>query len=128
MRSRIVLLGRVTDLALDDLYANAAAVVYPSLDEGFGFPILEAMSHGVPVLGSNRGSIPEIAGGAAILFDPMDVEAMSESIDRIVSDEELRGSHIRKGLEQCALFTWEATADALIELYVSLIDDSSSRR
>lgn len=128
VRSQIVLLGRVSDLVLDALYSNATIVVYPSLDEGFGFPILEAMSHGVPVVGSNRGSIPEIAGDAAILVDPMDVEHMSFHIDQLLVDEELRGSLIRKGSLQCARFTWAATADSLIELYESLANDSSIGR
>lgn len=124
MRSRVHLLGRVSDRDLDGLYRNATMVAYPSLDEGFGFPILEAMSHGVPVMGSNRGSIPEIAGDAAVLVDPLDTSALSSAIDRVVFDEILREQLVRKGSERCSRFTWADTADGLIDLYGSLAPEA----
>ncbi len=121
--SHIVLLGRVDDRELNELYRHAAMVAYVSLDEGFGFPILEAMSHGVPLLGSTCGSIPEIAGDAAILVDSHDVEHMTTQIDRILSDNALRDSLIDKGSTRCTAFSWAATADSLIGLYRSLAED-----
>lgn len=122
LASRIVLLGRVCDHSRDVLYANAQLVAYPSLDEGFGFPILEAMAHGVPVLAADTGSIPEISGDAAVLVDPLDIDAMSGAIDRLMADDVFRRSLTERGRDRCAQFTWEKTADSLIELYRSLIE------
>ncbi|MEN9802157.1 MAG: hypothetical protein RLZ37_1282 [Actinomycetota bacterium] len=116
-RASIVLLGRVSEQSLDVLYEHAAMLAYPSLDEGFGFPILEAMSHGVPVLGSDRGSIPEIAAAAAILVDPVDLDAMAGSIDRLQADSSLRESLRTKGFDRCEHFSWRRTADGLVDLY-----------
>lgn len=119
-RTSIVLLGRVSEQSLNVLYEHAEMLAYPSLDEGFGFPILEAMSHGIPVLGSNRGSIPEIADTAAVLVDPFDVDSMSDAIDRLAVDPSLRESLRSTGFERCRYFTWKRTADELIDLYSSL--------
>jgi len=113
----VVLLGRVSEQSLDVLYEHAEMLAYPSLDEGFGFPILEAMSHGVPVLGSDRGSIPEIAESAAVLVDPVDLDAMAGSIDRLMADSSLRESLRALGFDRCEHFSWKRTADGLIDLY-----------
>jgi glycosyltransferase involved in cell wall biosynthesis len=113
----VVLLGRVSESSLDVLYERAEMLVYPSLDEGFGFPVLEAMSHGIPVVGSDRGSIPEIAGSAAVLVDPVDLDAMAGSIDRLIEDASLRESLRAMGFDRCRDFTWKRTADGLIDLY-----------
>lgn len=128
VRSHVELLGRASDGELEDLYAGAALVAYPSLDEGFGFPILEAMSHGIPVLSSNRGSIPEIAGDAAVLVDPNDIDSIGTELDRIVSDESLRTTLIRRGREQCTRFRWADTADGLIRIYRALHEESAKGR
>ena len=119
-RTSIALLGRVSEQSLNFLYEHAEMLAYPSLDEGFGFPILEAMSRGIPVLGSNRGSIPEITDEAAVLVDPFDVDAMSDAIDRLAVDSSLRESLRSTGFERCRYFTWKRTADELIDLYSSL--------
>lgn len=120
--SRIALVGRVSDRALEALYANAHLVAYPSLDEGFGFPILEAMAHGVPVLAAGTGSIPEVAGEAAVLIDPLDIDSMAEAIDHLMADDALRRILTERGRERCAEFTWQKTADSLIGLYRTLVD------
>jgi glycosyltransferase involved in cell wall biosynthesis len=119
-KTSVLLLGRVSDSSLHVLYEHAEMLAYPSLDEGFGFPILEAMSHGIPVLGSNRGSIPEIADTAAVLVDPFDVDAISDAVDRLAVDSSLREFLRAKGFERCRYFTWKRTADELIDLYSSL--------
>lgn len=119
--SRIVLLGRVDEEMLDSLYSQARFVAYPSLDEGFGFPILEGMAHGVPVLAATRGSIPEIAGDAAMLVDPVDIDSMSQGIDRLMDDDVLRSELIARGFERCRHFPWGRTADSLIDLYRTLV-------
>ncbi|MFM8855883.1 MAG: glycosyltransferase family 4 protein [Actinomycetota bacterium] len=116
-KTSVILLGRVSESSLDLLYEHAEMLAYPSLDEGFGFPILEAMSHGVPVLGSDRGSIPEIAGTAAVLVDPIDLDAMAGALDRLLADSSLRESLRANGFNRCEQFTWKRTADGLIDLY-----------
>jgi len=116
-RTSVVLLGRVSESSLDVLYRYAEVLAYPSFDEGFGFPILEAMSHGVPVLGSNRGSIPEIAGIAAVLVDPIDLDEMAGALDRLLVDSSLRESLTAMGFDRCGHFSWKRTADGLIDLY-----------
>ena len=121
-RRLVSVLGRVGDEELQTLYRRAQIVVYPSLDEGFGFPILEAMSWGVPVLASNRGSIPEIAGDAAELIDPQNPDAIAAGLDQLLSDSVRRRDLTESGRERCSRFTWKAAADGLIQLYESLVD------
>jgi glycosyltransferase involved in cell wall biosynthesis len=99
---------------LDELYARAGVVVVPSLYEGFGLPVLEAMARGVPVVSSNRSSLPEVAGDAALLVDPEDRRALRAAIERALADPEpLRA----KGLARAAEFTWERTARLTAESY-----------
>ncbi len=103
-------LGYVTSPHLYALYTNALACVYPSLNEGFGMPILEAMSLGTPVITSSISSLPEVAGGAALLVDPYDVENISRAMEKIYSDPVLRADLIRRGYVQAKKFSWEKTA------------------
>lgn len=102
---------------LPALYAAAAAVVYPSLYEGFGLPVLEAMASGVPVLASSTSCFPEVAGDAALLVDPQSVEAIAEGLWSILSDVALRERLVQKGLARAAEFTWERTARGTLEVY-----------
>ncbi len=118
----IRVVGRVSDETLDVLYGHAALVAYPSLDEGFGFPVLEAMSQGIPVVAANTGSIPEVAGDAAVLVDPLDVDDITEQIDSLLSDRARQLELVGRGFERCAQFSWEKTASRLIELYASLVE------
>lgn len=105
------------DAALASFLASARALVYPSRDEGFGLPPLEAMVQGCPVATSRAGAIPEIVGDAALLFDPTDVEEMAAGIDAVVSDEALRDRLRRAGRERAARFTWDATVDQTLAAY-----------
>ena len=95
---------------LEGLYALATCVVFPSLHEGFGLPVLEALQRGVPVACSDRSSLPEVAGDAALLFDPEDVGAIRTALERLLRDGALRADLARRGREQAARFSWERTA------------------
>ncbi len=102
--------GYVTDEQLAALYATADAVVVPSLYEGFGFPVLEAYVAGAPVACARAGSLPEVAGDAAEMFDPLDETAMCAAIERVVTDTPGRAGRIARGRAHAADFTWERTA------------------
>ena len=102
---------------LEGLYALAAAFVFPSLAEGFGLPVLEAMARGVPVACSNRSSLPEVAGDAALLFDPEDPRAMADAIERLLSDPVEAGRLRAAGMTRIQRFGWDRTADLTVESY-----------
>ncbi len=111
-RARIVFTGYVGDNDVASLYSGATALLLPSLYEGFGFPVLEAMQCGTPVLCSDTSSLPELAGDAAVLVDPLSVESISDGMVRIVTDTTLRTILISKGYEQASRFTWSRAAAA----------------
>ncbi len=114
---KIVLLGFVPDEELVALYNRASVFVMPSLSEGFGLPILEAMACGCPVVASSKGSLPEVAGNAAFLIDPYSTEEIAKAIEKVVGDSKLAKTLTVKGLEQAKKFSWKKTADATIEVY-----------
>ncbi|MBA2748397.1 MAG: glycosyltransferase, partial [Tatlockia sp.] len=99
--------------------------VYPSYYEGFGLPVLEAMTLGAPVVTSNTSSLPEVAGDAAILVDPKDVISLAEAILRVVSDRNLRNELIIKGKAQAKLYSWERTAKETLNAYKTIQGNSS---
>jgi glycosyltransferase involved in cell wall biosynthesis len=109
-QSPIVLPGYIADADKAALLSGATAFLYPSLYEGFGFPLLEAQACGVPVLAANSSSLPEIAGESALLVDPLDEEVMAAALQRLAADAHLRQVLIARGLENVKRFTWEATA------------------
>lgn len=102
---------------LSALYSAAHAFVFPSLYEGFGLPVLEAMHCGTPVITSRRSSLPEVAGEAAVLVDPVNVESIHQGIECLVADTTLRSELIQRGLARCQDFTWEKTAATLLRVY-----------
>jgi glycosyltransferase involved in cell wall biosynthesis len=106
-------------------YAKADVFVYPSYYEGFGLPVLEAMTLGAPVVTSNTSSLPEVAGDAAILVDPNDVISLAEAILRVVSDRNLRNELIIKGKVQANLYSWERTAKETLNAYKTIQGNSS---
>jgi alpha-1,3-rhamnosyl/mannosyltransferase len=91
--------------------------VLPSLIEGFGLPVLEAMRHGTPVACSDRSALAEVAGDAALLFDPDDQAAVTGALRRLVEDTQLRGELVQRGLQRCAEFTWRNTAEGTLASY-----------
>jgi glycosyltransferase involved in cell wall biosynthesis len=115
--SGVVLAGAVEDGVLQGLYAAADGLAYPSLYEGFGLPVLEAMARGLPVLTSDRSSLPEVAGGAALLVDPTDVPAIAKGLIDLVSNHPLREGLAAGGRRRAAAFTWHATAAATWAAY-----------
>jgi glycosyltransferase involved in cell wall biosynthesis len=116
----VIFTGFVDDEDLPDLYRGAQLFVFPSLYEGFGLPILEAMASGVPVITSNVASMPEVAGDAAILIDPHDPKAIAEGIARILAEDRLRQDMIQKGLARARRFTWDSVAQQTLEVYAGL--------
>ncbi len=111
----VVFPGFVPNEALPALYAAADAFAFPSLFEGFGIPVLEAMASGTPVCAANTSSIPEVIGDAGLLFDPLDVPAMTDCLSRLLRDQPLRQRLIAAGIERAAGFTWDAAAKATLE-------------
>jgi glycosyltransferase involved in cell wall biosynthesis len=114
---RVKLAGPVGDATLHALYQKADGLAYPSLHEGFGLPVLEAMAHGTPVLTSDRSSLPEVAGDAALLVDPLDRGAVAKGLVRLVADGALRQRLKAAGPRRAAAFTWPATAAATWATY-----------
>jgi glycosyltransferase involved in cell wall biosynthesis len=110
-------LGHVAEGDLPALYSGARALVFPSLDEGFGLPVLEAFACGTPVLASTAGALPETAGGAALLVDPLSVDAIEEGIRRLLADGELRADLVARGRARAAALSWEETARRTLEAY-----------
>jgi len=121
LRREIFLLGGVPEGDLPALYNLAEASVYPSLYEGFGFPVLESMACGTPVAASNASSIPEAAGDAALLFDPHDPGAIREALSRLLEDPGLRERLSEKGRERASAFTWQRCAGMILELLREIV-------
>jgi glycosyltransferase involved in cell wall biosynthesis len=115
----VVFPGFVNDEDLPDLYRGAQLFVFPSLYEGFGLPILEAMASGVPVVTSNTSSMPEVAADAAILVDPHHPQALAEGLRRLLSEAELRQDLQRRGLVQASRFSWETVAQRTLAVYAT---------
>lgn len=109
--------GYVSTVDLENLYQRASIFAFPSLDEGFGMPILEAMAHGVPVVTSTTSAMPEVAGDAALLVDPADSEALAGALLRLAEDTALRDDLARRGLNRARQFTWESAVERTWTVY-----------
>jgi glycosyltransferase involved in cell wall biosynthesis len=118
---KVYFAGRVSDEARDDLYRNTRVFVFPSLSEGFGLPVLEAMSLGAPVVCSNAGSLPEIAGDAAIFVDPLDHESLARHLAKMWEDDALRAEYSKRSLARAKEFSWRKAAEQTLEIYQSVI-------
>ena len=114
---RVVRAGRVPRPDLDALFDAAAALTFPSHYEGFGIPVLEAMSHRLPVLASSSTALPEVVGDGGVLLDPDDIEAWAEAMADIVNDPAHRAELSRRAEARAAGYTWEASAQALAAVY-----------
>lgn len=122
-RERIRMPGYVPPAELANWYARAMIFAFPSLDEGFGMPVLEAMASGAPVIASNRSAVPEVAGDAAWLVDPEDTDALAAALVALTRDPERRADLSRRGLDQAAKFTWAGAVEKTWQVYRELAGD-----
>jgi glycosyltransferase involved in cell wall biosynthesis len=120
LEGKVVFTGYVPGGDLPALLSGARLFVFPSLYEGFGLPVLEAMACGTPVVCSNVSSLPEVAGDAAILVDPLDVEGLAAALERVLGDEELRAELIERGFERVRKFSWERCARETLNVLESI--------
>jgi len=109
--------GRVSESELNCLYRSASVMAFPSLYEGFGLPVLEAMVRGCPVVASNAGALPIVAGDAAQFVNPLDVRGWVATIDKVLTDNELRNEMVQRGYERVTHFAWPDSARRLLDLY-----------
>jgi len=120
LEERIILTDTLTQKEVSALYRKAIALTFPSYYEGFGLPVLEAQSLGVPVLTSNTSSLPEIAGKAALYINPYEIKDIAKGIERIAFDEKLRENLIKNGYENIKRFSWRKAAQQLLNIFHSL--------
>lgn len=126
--SQIKVLGYISDQQLSTLYAHAEFFAMPSLYEGFGIPVIEAMSFGTPVMTSNCSSLPEVAGDAAVLVDPYDISSMAEGIKTLLTDDNLKQSLSNKSKINANNFTWKKSAKLSLEIFDCAIKDRNNIR
>jgi glycosyltransferase involved in cell wall biosynthesis len=126
LKVRVILAGFVEDDDLPLLMNAASLLAFPSLYEGFGIPPLEAMACGVPVVASKTSSIPEVVGDAALLFDPYNIEEMTASIYKVLTNEQLRDDLVKKGFERVKHFSWEKAAKNTLAVYNEIFSGRKS--
>ncbi|MCR3757949.1 glycosyltransferase family 4 protein [Clostridium felsineum] len=120
LKDRIIFTGKVNDNELKFLYKNARVFVYPSFYEGFGLPPLEAMSYSVPCAVSDRSSIPEVVGDAALTFNPNNINEIAVSINELLEKDDLRNDLLHKSLYRIEKFSWNKCAEGVIKVYSSI--------
>jgi glycosyltransferase involved in cell wall biosynthesis len=123
---KISLYGYATDEEIVSLYRNAAVFVYPSLYEGFGLPVLEAMAQGCPVIASNVSSLPEVVGDAAVLVDPFNTTEIAEAMIKVLADDELKREMSVKGINRAKLFSWDRTAEQYVKVFDRVLMDKQA--
>jgi len=122
IQENVVWTGFVPGNVLDAFYANAMLFVFPSLYEGFGIPVLEAMLHGVPVVCSEVASLPEVAGDAALYFDPHSVEDMATKMATVLQNTDLGECLVERGYRNLERFSWRDTAQKTIQAYIDSLE------
>ena len=121
LRKDVFHLGRVSEADLRAAYRFAKVLHFPSLYEGFGWPVLEAMASGCPILTSDRASLPEVVGNPEYAVTPDDIGFQAEKLERLIGDSAYRDTAIRHGLERASCFSWDATAHACIDVYANVL-------
>ena len=117
MRDDILLPGFVPDEMLPAIYSAAEVFAFPSLYEGFGLPILEAMACGIPVVASHASSLPEVAEGAALLVEPTNVDSLSAALEQVLTDAQQRARLTEQGRQRARKYTWRVAAERLLDVY-----------
>jgi glycosyltransferase involved in cell wall biosynthesis len=117
LQEKVLLLGYVAREDMPVLLSGADALVFPSLHEGFGLPVVEAFACGCPVITSDCSSLPEVAGRDALLVPPLEIEGIAQAMERMARDTRLRRELGRRGLLRAKLFTWERTARKTLEVF-----------
>jgi glycosyltransferase involved in cell wall biosynthesis len=120
LQKDVIFTGFIPEVDLPIYYSNAACFILPSLYEGFGLPLLEAMACGCPVIASNITSIPEVVGNAGILVNSQNIKEIASAIEQVLFNEKIREELIEKGFEQCRKFSWDRTAIETSRIYESL--------
>jgi glycosyltransferase involved in cell wall biosynthesis len=128
LQDRVEIFEMVSDEQLQELYRRALGFLYLSLYEGFGLPVLDAMALGCPVIAANRTAIPEVAGGAAMLVDPEDPDAVARQIRQLAKDESVRQAMISRGIARCREFQWAKTAEATHAAYELVLAQAQGAR
>jgi alpha-1,3-rhamnosyl/mannosyltransferase len=122
LADRVRYLGYVDSAKRRALYEGARLFVQPSFEEGFGIPVLEAMTAGVPVVAANRGSLPEVLGGAGLLIDPQEPGGLAAALARILNDDSFAAACVAKGIQRSQQFRWSETAESVYEVYQRAIE------
>lgn len=117
LEARVTLLGHIAPHQLAALYQAASVLLFPSLEEGFGLPVLEAMANGLPVVASRSSSLPEVGGDAALYVDPHSPQDIAEKVALVVEDADLRRRLVERGLARAREFSWRRTAEATLQVY-----------
>jgi glycosyltransferase involved in cell wall biosynthesis len=117
IRDEILLPGFVPEELLPAVYSAAEVLAFPSLYEGFGLPILEAMACGTPVVASRASCLPEVAEGAALMIDPTSVDALTESLEQLLTDDTLRARLVKGGRQRASEYSWQRAAEQLLDVY-----------
>ncbi|MBV9357697.1 MAG: glycosyltransferase family 4 protein, partial [Chloroflexi bacterium] len=117
VRDDILFPGFIADELLPAVYSAAQVLAFPSLYEGFGLPVLEAMACGTPVVSSNASCLPEVAAGAALMVEPTDTQALTDALERVLDDAALCADLSRNGIERARRYSWKAAAERLLRVY-----------
>ena len=121
LTDEIIDIGQIDSNDLPRAYQASSVAVLPSLYEGFGFSIIEAMASGTPAVGANAGSIPEVMGNGGILFDPRSVDALTETLEMVLTDSRLHGQLVQRGFENAAKYSWEKCTEETLKVYKDVI-------
>jgi len=123
LNKKVIFTKFISDNEVDSLMRITEFLIYPSMYEGFGLPVLEAMKIGTPVITSNSTAMPEIAGNCAVLIDPENIQDITEKMFNLLGKIKLKSSLIKKGLKRAEKYTWDKTADMYIKLYNKVIKE-----